>query len=314
MASDTQDRTVGFNEEIKEERLEVQRSCFFGYLDILGFKDIVKSNTFDQLKKIVESFTTKCAESIDWSRSIVTNTGRVAERIKLASYVHARIVSDSIYVWTENDDRLNQFDDLLHIVNAMIASGFQQGLPLRGVVTFGELFLGDVEIPESIPLDFSFDTGSVYGKALVEAYELESKMDWSGAVLTPRAWAKVKDEFAKWGDGAVIMRSVNIKSPADLFNHFPYLIWYDVPFKSGTRRSAIAFNWNYKPKLELSAQKIHNSFLRPCDAVDDAAELKIKETIRFYEYSQHIDQLCGSGLKKEVPVPDSDYELSKLVK
>ena len=58
-------------------------------------------------------------------------------KIKLGSGIHARIVSDSIYVWTENDDRLKQFDDLLRIVNVLLVNGFLQGLPLRGVVTFG---------------------------------------------------------------------------------------------------------------------------------------------------------------------------------
>ena len=312
MVNNTHDKKLDVNEVSKERRSEVQRSCFFGYLDILGFKDVVKNNTFDQLKDIVERFTVEYAESMDGSRSILTNTGSVWARISIGSGVHARIVSDSIYVWTENDDRLKQFEDLLHIVNALLASGFQQGLPLRGAVTFGELFWGDVKIPESIPLDFSFDTGSVYGKALVEAYELESKMDWSGAVLTPRAWAKVEGEFERWGEGTASMRS-GIKSPTELFNHFPYLLWYDVPFKNGTRRKAIAFNWNYKPRLELSAEMIRKAFTMRCGADDTAVKLKLKETIRFYEYSQRVNQLCGVCLKKTLSVPDSDYVLSDLV-
>ncbi len=305
MASNAQDKKL---EVSKEGRPEVQRSCFFGCLDILGFKNVVKNNTFDQLKDIVERFTVEYAESMDRSRTIQTNT-----RISIDSGVHARIVSDSIYVWTVNDDRLKQFEDLLHIVNALIARGFQQELPLRGAVTFGELFLGEVKNPESIPLGFSFDTGSVYGKALVEAHELESKMDWSGAVLTPRAWAKVEGEFERWREESAIMRSGSIKSPTDLFNHFPYLLWYDVPFKNGTRRKAIAFNWNYKPRFELSAEMIRKAFTLRCGADDTAVKLKLKETIRFHEYSQRVNQLCGLCLKKVLPVPDSDYKLSDLV-
>ena len=322
MENNGQDGNIDFNAlthkkpvlEVGEEvRPEDQHSCFFGYLDILGFKDIVKSNTCDQLKDIVERFIVKFAESIDQSRSITTNKGSVSARIKIDSHIHARVVSDSILVWTENDDRLKQFKDLLHIVNAMLASGFQQGLPLRGAVTFGELFWGNVKIPESIPLDFPFDTDSVYGKALVEAYELESKMDWSGAVLTPRAWAKVEGEFERNNGVSGIMRSGNIESPTDLFNHFPYLLWCDVPFKSGNRRRAIAFNWNYKPIFELSAEMIRKAFTLRCGDDDTAVKLKLEETIRFYEYTQRVDQLCGSGLKKTLPVPDSDYVLSELV-
>ena len=93
-----------------------------------------------------------------------------------------------------------------------------------------------------------------------------------------------------------------------------YLFWYDVPFKCGSRRRAIAFNWNYKPKVTLSAEKIYKSFPQPRDADYDAVKIKIKETIRFYEYSQRVDQLCSVGLKKALPVPDLDYVLSELVK
>ena len=286
----------------------VRNSCFFGYLDILGFKHIVKQNSFDHLRGIVKDFSVKCAEAIDKSRCIGT------ARVKLESGIRARIVSDSIYVWTEKDDCLKQFDDLLHIVNAMIVSGFQQGLPLRGVVTYGELFLGDVKIPEDIPLDFHFDNGSVYGRALVEAYELESQMDWSGVILTPKAWAKVEGEFErsrKFRESAV-MRSRNIKSANDLFNHFPHLLWYDVPFKGGNRRNAIAFNWNYKPRIEVSAEKICKAFAGQCGIVDNAVRVKLNETIRFYEYTQRVAELFDFGLQKGLPVPDSDYVLATI--
>ena len=211
-------------------------------------------------------------------------------------------------------DRLKQFDDLLRIVNAMLSSGFQQGLPLRGVVTFGELFLGSVKISGDIPLDIPFDNGSVYGRALVEAYKLESQMDWSGVLLTPRAWAKVIDEFemSSKSEENAIMRSGNIKSPTDLFNHFPHLIWYDVPFKGGNRKNAIAFNWNYKPCFDFSAEKIRKAFIERCDVVNDTVRVKLDETLRFYEYTQRVTELCDFGLKGKLPVPDSDYILSTL--
>lgn len=285
-----------------------RESCFFAYLDILGFKDIVKQSSLNQLKGIVNDFTIKCADAIDKSRSIGS------AKVKLGSSINVRIVSDSIYVWTENDDRLKQFDDLLDIVNAMIASGFQQGLSLRGVVTFGELFLGNIRIPENISLDFSFDIGAVYGRALVEAYTLESQMNWSGVLLTPNAWAKVEDEFEKVKEfkDCTAMRSGNIKLATDLFNHFPHLLWYDIPFKNGKSRKAIAFNWNYKPSVDLSSEIIREAFTKRCNSVDDSVRVKLNETIRFYKYTQRVAELCDHGLTNRLPVPSPDYALSIL--
>ena len=199
-------------------------------------------------------------------------------------------------------------------MNALLVSGFQQGLPLRGVVTFGELFLGSVKIPGDIALDFPFDNGSVYGRALVEAYELESQMDWSGVLLTPRAWAKVVGEFERSSkaEERAVMRSGNIKSATDLFNHFPYLLWYEVPFKGGNKRKTIAFNWNYKPYFELSAEKIRKAFIERCAVVNDTVRVKLNETLQFYEYTQRVTELCDFGLMKGLPVPDPDYVLATI--
>ena len=301
------------DEEVSAESVSsfgLHNSCFFAYLDILGFKNIVKRSTFDQLKAIVETFSVESAEAVDKSRRIETNTGRVCTRIDLKHSINVRIVSDSIYVWTKNDDCLKQFDDLLHIVNAMLASGLRHDLPLRGVVTYGELFAGEAKMSADIPLE----SGALYGRALVEAYELESQMDWSGAILTPKAWAKVKGEFekAKVAGVSAVMRSGNIKAPTDLFNHFPYLLWCDVPFKGNNRRKAIAFNWNYKSGLDLSEEEIHEAFSARGGVEEQSVRSKLNETIRFYEYAQRVAELCDFGLKKELPVPDSTYILSVL--
>lgn len=292
---------------------EVQNSCFFAYLDILGFKNVVKQNTFDQMKKIVENFTVDCARSVDKSRGFENNNGDVENRIRLGNGINVRIVSDAIYVWTQNDERLFQFDDLFRIVNALLASGLECGLPLRGVVTFGELFVGRVSVPTDIPIDFSFDNGSVYGRALVEAYELESRMDWSGAILTPKAWAKILGAFEKgkrFKDDRT-MRSAAIKCPTYLFNEVPYFLWTDVPFRDG-KRKAIAFNWNYRTGQELSAEKIRKAFIKECSVAEDSVKLKLCETLRFYEYTQRVAELSYFGSVRMLPTPDSSYILADL--
>ena len=291
----------------------LQDSCFFAYLDILGFKDVVKQNSFDQLRKIVEKFTVDCARTIDKSRGFENDNGKVENRIKLGEGINVRVVSDAIYVWTQNDDRLFQFDDLFRVVNALLASGLVCGLPLRGVVTFGELFVGRVSVPADIPIDFSFDNGSVYGRALVEAYELESRMNWSGAILTPKAWAKIQGEFEKgkrFKDDRT-MRSTSIKCPTYLFNEVPYFLWTDVPFKDG-KRKAIAFNWNYRTGRELSAEKIRKAFIKECGVAEGSVKLKLHETLRFYEYTQRVAELCYFGSVRMLPTPDSSYILTNL--
>lgn len=81
------------------------------------------------------------------------------------------------------------------------------------------------------------------------------------------------------------------------------------PFKGGQKRNAIAFNWNYDPCYELSEEMIRNAFAERCGGVDDSVRRKLNETIRFYEYTQRVAELCCFGLKKRLPVPNPDYVL-----
>ena len=287
----------------EDGHFDPQESCFFAYLDILGFKNMVKQNTYKQLKEIVDGFTVKCKETIDASRTIKTNTGK--EVVKIVVGVNVRIVSDSIYIWTKGDKSLWQFDDMLHGVNALLAYGFERGLPLRGVVTYGERFSESVKVEDGNPRDFSFENDSLYGRALVEAYELESQMNWGGVILTPKAWAKVLGDFEK----GFAMRS--IKHPDDLFMHYPYLLWYDIPFKRDAKK-AIAFNWNYKPEAALSEEKIRKGFEGRHGVEDESVEKKLNETIRFYKYTQDVAELCDFGLKGKLPIPDPTYIFTDL--
>ena len=130
-------------------------------------------------------------------------------------------------------------------------------------------------------------------------------MNWGGVILTPKAWAKVLGDFEK----GLMMRS--IKRPDDLFVHYPYLLWYDVPFKRGAKK-AIAFNWNYKPETALSEEMIRKAFEGRHGVEGEAVKKKLYETIRFYEYTKHVAELCDFGLKGRLPVPDPAYIFKDL--
>ncbi len=139
-------------------------------------------------------------------------------------------------------------------------------------------------------------------------------MEWSGAILTPKAWETVVKEFKKSdGSGAgTVMLAENIKRAEDLFNHYPYLIWYAVPFKKG-RADVIAFNWNYKFKPAISEEKIYKAFTGRCDTDDAAVALKFWNTLRFYERIKPFAGPCDMERVKAMQVPDSDYASRDLL-
>ena len=285
--------------------------CFFAYLDILGFKNLVKqASTLEQLMDVVKRFAEECARKIDQSRGFLTNKGNVCDR-SAVPFLSVRIVSDSVCVWTEpseDNDCLKRFDALLQVVMRMLSYGLNNGMPLRGVVTYGELFSGRIEPPADIPVDFLFDAYALCGRALVEAYEIEGQMEWSGAVITPKAWAKVEKAFKEGKH----MPSWSIKSATELFNHYPYLLWCYVPFKKG-KKKAIAFNWNYKLKPAISEEKIYKAFTGRCDTDDATVALKFWNTLRFYERIKQFAEPCNKEKVKVMPAPDSDYASRDLL-
>lgn len=285
--------------------------CFFAYLDILGFKNLVKqTSTLEQLMDAVKRFVEESARTIDNSRGFQSNGDNVYGR-SAVPFLSVRIVSDSVCVWTEpseDDDCLKRFDVLLQVVMRMLAYGLNNGLPLRGVVTYGELFSGKIKPPVDIPVDFLFDAYVLCGRALVEAYELEGQMEWSGAIVTPKAWAKVEKAFKEGRH----MLSWNIKSATELFNHYPYLLWCYVPFKKG-KKKAIVCNWNYRLKPAISGEKICKAFTERCNTDDATIALKFWNTLRFYERIKQFAEPCDMESVNAMPVPDSDYASRDLL-
>jgi len=81
-------------------------------------------------------------------------------------------VSDSILLWTK-DSKEETLIELLFVVNAIMSVAIQNGIPLRGSIT-----KGDIEVVESEGFL------SIVGKALVFAYEREKVQKWSGCIVS----------------------------------------------------------------------------------------------------------------------------------
>ena len=121
------------------------------FLDILGFGDFVKDNDDKVVGKILDAV----------ERSTVPNT-------EMATLYQPEVItfSDSIVRIrkVESDENLAYpigllFQELLDLVRAQ-GELIDNNVLIRGSVTFGEIFISD---------------GRVFGPALIEAYELESK-------------------------------------------------------------------------------------------------------------------------------------------
>lgn len=138
--------------------------CIVTYLDILGFRSMLESQTPREIAQTLEEFR--------WiTKPSKLESKREPKEVGEESVVRVEIISDAI-VRARTTKAMYQGGylfwellDLLHIQCSCINSG----VIVRGALTIGELHLGD---------DLR---GPVFGPALVKAYEMERD-----AVVYPR--------------------------------------------------------------------------------------------------------------------------------
>lgn len=129
--------------------------CYTAYMDILGFKNLIKEKSFQEILDIYQHFRNRI------KKIYVGNEKSLACEIEAAKEVKCKVMSDSICFYIEAD-----MPDALMCLMACCAFFQARLLALsppvlvRGGITSGELYVdGDV----------------VFGPALVEAYLLEDK-------------------------------------------------------------------------------------------------------------------------------------------
>lgn len=266
-------------------------NTFVLFLDILGFSDLVKANSMENLKAITNSFWDGFNRAIDESRTI-DEGGSVPWKISLKD-LEFRLISDSIFIWAKHDS-FNNFRNLLEATSSLLSYGLKNGFPLRGAINYGEL------ITSSFPNGPFFNNENVYGKSLVDAVQIEKNQDWSGCLVTPEAWKRVCESWAL----------PNNDDPNSFFYFFPHLVWYQVPLKKGSK-NAIAVNWTYETKWDektiLSPDCIVKSFKQYREGAND--NKKVEETMKFLDASTELQNRipCDDPRKEGFPVPNDQY-------
>lgn len=281
---------------------------FFVYLDILGFKNLIKRNTEQQLTEIVKSFFDGFNKAVDDSRTIsfAENAGTTEDAYKInLKELNFRLLSDSILIWSQKDC-FRTFRNMLDATSQIVAYGLQYGFPLRGAMTYGEVVVQEQDKANS---EF-FTNEAIYGKALLEAYSIENRMDWSGCIVTPNAWKRVCEEWS-----CVLMNDHDSNA---YFWRYPCLVWYPIPFKE-RQQEGIVVNWNvgvfYDSKKKIDPNLVRNSF---CAYGNDhlADTKKVDETLRFLDYTNQLQSCCfgpsvaeSQDRREIIPVPSADYRI-----
>jgi hypothetical protein len=151
-------------DEIKYERRIV------AFIDILGFKEIVKQSESDatkiELLYSVLDFLKGWETSDKWDLKLV-DIEEDAQKKGVANFdirgkINATAFSDSIVVSVKVGENVNEMTSTLVTTLAYIGAKLvERGILFRGGLTIGNLL--------------HHDNGTVFGQALIDAYQLETK-------------------------------------------------------------------------------------------------------------------------------------------
>lgn len=142
------------------------------YLDILGAQKLMVSDENISFLGVLQN-----------EYEQITNLPNVLKHIPQFESIKVKIFSDNIIIASEltgnkvtNKEKLNK---ILQMVSYLQFDLLPKKLLLRGGITIGDLFINDI---------------FVYGKALIDAYKLESTMAIYPRVITSNAIASLNKE------------------------------------------------------------------------------------------------------------------------
>jgi len=209
-------------------------------LDVLGFRRMVETLPLDQLAWRYE-------QSLHGVREFLREGHNEAEDLEFRREVRCdRYIFSDTVVLISTDENEGAALDVLLCAWRLSQWFISVGLPLRGGVSFGELYTSPV--------------GQVFlGKALTSAHQLEQQQQWIGTAIDP----SVVNQFPNLFQG----------KPDDLLSGL--LPAYDVPMKDGTTVLLHTVNW----RAQFVALKGVKSLLP--EASDKSSADKIAHTLAY---------------------------------
>ena len=203
---------------------------YFLAADLLGFSSIVSNLSGPALDKRIGAWV-----------NLVQQIRPVAPAVEI------QLLSDTLFVREEGSEEGLQ--RLLRFSRTLLEDGISHALPVRGAVTFGSVEWGEL----------------TYGKAVIEAHQLETAQDWIGVACAPglphleRLW------------------------------DWERVVLYPVPMKSGPIQLHPAVAWTVPATDELCRQTIVDGLFATGAAIPWEWQRKISHTAAFGRYLQHAD-------------------------
>ena len=152
------------------------KKVFIAYFDILGFKNYVMNHDLNELVKMMDNFV-RDSQSSTTDRNKFSSHG--CESDMSTSKVNAMHISDSLIYWTHGNS-IEDFENILDASRKLFMITNTTRVPLRGCITYGELYFTPDIISENSNKFYQF---SMYGKSIVNAYTKAESLKIVGCVI-----------------------------------------------------------------------------------------------------------------------------------
>lgn len=241
-----------------------------GFLDILGFSDLVRNNSHKELEKVYEIFERGYKNGVTLNKYVQTEKG--IKQDFSDCHVQAVQISDSIIVWTK-EDTLRSYYDLIITVRELLGHGMFSGLPLRACIHYGEF---------GHKINFHSDeisTNTFFGKSITTSYQQCENQSWSGGFMTKEAvsaYSRIIDELED--DYLVSLTSIEALERRHFIKPF------DVPDKQGNISRQHCINWVSWQNPKKRKEDLITTFSKHNKSTESPRVNQIIEnTIKFWE-------------------------------
>lgn len=230
---------------------KIKQNRAVAFIDVLGFKNMINSYTASELGNKYKQATFNSLEKYKFNVDLSNELSFFPELHKnKEDYCLSYMFSDSI-ILTSHDAREESCLKLLIFVFKLTRAMIIQGFPLRGAVSFGDMF-ADAQ-------------SSVFvGQALTEAYELEMKQEWIGVTI--------HDNLVK-----AFPKIFNNQKHLNLYCKFLF-VKYPVPMKKGLIKDEYTVNWRFNIISKEGTKKLFPT------SKEWSGQRKIENTLAYAKY------------------------------
>lgn len=241
---------------------------YLGFLDILGFREMVTSMPNDKLQRIFENFRIYVQRSLAEGKTTLQN-GKMVSDLS-ASTINSALMSDSLVFWTNTDSTMEFFQLVNLIQDFMMFCHNKPKIFLRGAITIGDFFYDNSGL---IKGKNSLNSHTLlFGKALVEAFILEKTIDIAGCIITEDAIKRASEE-----------ENLAFKENFDNCLKERKIVEYETPTKKGVTKY-YNINW-VQDTTYPTRDEIKEGFTSHNKKLDnEGAVKKMENTLAFYDF------------------------------